>query len=142
MSDEFATPQDAEDAFYDALDDRSAERIRAVWENSEDIACLLPMQPLLHGSAVHKGWAPLTEGDLRLDIQVRHIRWLEAGDLAIHYVEELVSVPGQPVRPPVYATNVYRRGEDGWRMILHQNSPTPPPPGAMPAGLGPTGPAS
>ena len=142
MAEEFATPQDAEDAFYDAIDDRDRDRLRAVWEDSADIACLLPMQPMLHGSDVHKAWAPLTEGDVRLEIQVRHIRWLEAGDLTTHYVEERVSFPGQPAQPPVYATNVYRRGETGWRMILHQNSPTPPPPGAMPPGMGPGGPAA
>lgn len=137
MPEAFATPQDAEDAFYDAIDDRDAERLRAVWEDSPDIACLLPMRPLTHGADVHALWTPLLTGDLRLDIQVRHIRWLEAGDLALHYVEELVKAPGQPPQPPLYATNVYRRGPDGWRMILHQNSPSPPPPGAVPPGMGP-----
>lgn len=136
MPESYPTPQDAEDAFYDAIDDRDAERLRGVWEDSPDIACLLPMQPLLHGPEVHKAWAPLTQGDIRLDIQVRHIRWLEAGELALHYVEERVSFPGQPVQPPLYATNLYRRGATGWRMILHQNSPTPPHPGAMPAAMG------
>jgi len=137
MSEEFSTPQDAEDAFYDAIDDRNAERMRSVWEDSPDIACLLPMQPFLHGPDVHKAWAPLTEGDIRLDIQVRHVRWVEAGDLAIHYVVELVNRPAQPSQPPVYATNVFRKGPTGWRMILHQNAPTPPPPGSMPAGMAP-----
>ncbi|MEA3275240.1 MAG: nuclear transport factor 2 family protein [Pseudomonadota bacterium] len=132
MTEDFVSPQDAEDAFYDALDDRDAERMQRVWEDSADIACLLPMQPLVHGGDVHQVWKPLLEGDLRLDIQVRHIRWLEADGLAIHFVEERVSVPGQPQQPPVYATNVYRKGSAGWRMVLHQNSPTPPPPGAMP----------
>jgi ketosteroid isomerase-like protein len=142
MPEEFASPQDTEDAFYDAIDERDGARLRAVWEDSADIACLLPMQPLLHGPEVLKAWAPLTEGDVRLEIQIRHIRWLEAGDLAIHYVEERVSFPGQTAQPPVYATNVYRKGESGWRMSLHQNSPTPPPPGAIPPGMGVGSPAA
>jgi ketosteroid isomerase-like protein len=132
MAEEFATPQDAEDAFYDALDDRSLERLRAVWEDSSDIACLLPMQPLVHGADVHELFRPLVEAELNLDIQVRHIRWLESGELAIHFVEELVGVPGSPPHPPLYAVNVYRKGDAGWRLLIHQNSPTPPPPGAMP----------
>lgn len=132
----FATAQDAEDAFYDAIDEHDSARLRSVWDSSPDIACLLPMQPLLHGEQVHEAMAPVMSGELSLDIQVRHIRWIESGDIAIHYVQEQVRVPGRPAQPPVYATNVYRRGESGWHMILHQNSPAPPPPGAMPPGMG------
>jgi hypothetical protein len=139
MPEYYETAQDAEDAFYDAIDDRDAERLRGVWDDSADIACLLPMQPLLHGQDVHSAWAPLFEADMQLDIAVRHVRWLELGDLAIHYVEEFVRVPGRPPQPPFFATNLYRRGSNGWRMILHQNSPAPPPPGAMPPGMGPGG---
>lgn len=134
MTETFATAQDAEDAFYDAIEERDAERLHDVWEDSPDIACLLPMQPLLHGEQVHSAWAPLFDGDMQLDIQVRHVRWLDTGNLAIHYVEELVNTPGRPPQPPLLATKIYRRGATGWRLILHQNSPAPPPPGAMPPG--------
>jgi uncharacterized protein (TIGR02246 family) len=136
---EFATPQETEDAFYDALDDADAEKMRRVWDDSPEIACLLPMQAFAHGQDVHKVWEPLIKGDVSVDIQVRHVRWLELGDVAIHYVEELVSVPERGQQPPVYATNVFRKGSDGgWRMILHQNSPAPPPPGSMRPGTGAT----
>jgi len=132
MAQELATAQDAEDAFYDAIDERDAERLRSVWEDSDDIACLLPMQPMLHGAQVHDAFLPLFSGDIRLDIQVRHIRWLEAGDLAIHFVEEHVSVRGNPPQPAIYAVNIYRKGNTGWRLLIHQNSPAAPPPGSMP----------
>lgn len=133
MTRAFATAQDAEDAFYDAIEERDAERLRGVWEESDDIACLLPMQPLLHGVEVHQTFRPLTEGEIQIDIHVRHLRWLEVGDFAIHFVEERVSVPGNPPRPAVYALNIYRRGDHGWRLLVHQNAPTPPPPpGPMP----------
>jgi hypothetical protein len=49
MPERYASPQDAEDAFYDAIDERNAARLRGVWDDSADIACLLPMQPLLVG---------------------------------------------------------------------------------------------
>ena len=140
MALELSTAQDAEDAFYDAIDDQDGERLRNVWEDSGDIACLLPMQPMLHGAQVHEAFRPLIEGEVRLDIQVRHIRWLDAGDIAIHLVEERVMVPGNPPQPAVYALNIFRKGDNGWRMLIHQNSPTPPPPGAMmPPGMVPPG---
>lgn len=132
MADTFATAQDAEDAFYDALEERNAERMAAVWGDAPDVACLLPMQPLLLGDEVREVWAPMfAQGDA-IDLQVRHIRWVELGDLSIHYIQEWITPPqGHRAPPPVYATNVFRRGPAGWNLVLHQNSPTPPPPGAM-----------
>jgi len=134
MSQTFATPQDAEDAFYDAIDERDLDAMMAVWENSDDIACLLPMQPLTQGRDHMRGvWQPILGGDFNLDIEVRHLHWVEFGELAIHYVEEIAKVSGQSQpQPPVYATNIYRKSDNGWFLILHQNSPAPPPPGMMP----------
>lgn len=134
MPQPFSSPQDAEDALYDAIDARDLDALLAVWEDSEAVACLLPMQALARGRAgLREAWRPLLTGPHPVELQVRHIQWLELGDIAIHYVEELASIPDQP-QPmlPVYGTNVYRRGADGWRLILHQNSPTPPPPGLVP----------
>jgi len=131
MAQELATPQDAEDAFYDAIEEGDAEALRRVWEDSDAIACLFPMQPLLQGNEVHAAFRSLAGGGKRFDIQVRHLRWLEpaelGGGLAIHLVEERVAIPAQPPQPPIYAINIYRKGEDGWRLLIHQNSPTPPP---------------
>jgi uncharacterized protein (TIGR02246 family) len=137
MPDQFASPQDAEDAFYDALDDQDLQRMMTVWEASAEIACLLPMQPLARHTGVREAWRPLFENDVKVDVEVHHIQWVEMEAFAIHYVEERVSFAGQPQKsPPVYATNVYRKGNQGWHMILHQNSPMPPPPEMM-RGMGP-----
>jgi len=137
MSDGFATPQDAEDAFYDALDESDPASMHAVWEDSDEVFCLLPMAaPSMGADAVRKSWAPLLHGEPRIDIEVRHLHWVEGDPLAIHLVEEHISVAGQHQKqPPIYATNVYRKGPGGWRMIMHQNSPSPPAPGAIPPGM-------
>jgi len=125
----FETPQEVEDAFYDALDERDPEKMMRVWDDSPDIACLLPMQPLVTGGPVRTMLRDLLRSDVPIDIRVSHLHWVEIGDLAIHYVQEQSNRPGpRGPAPPVYATNIYRRrGEAGWTMILHQNSPPPPP---------------
>jgi uncharacterized protein (TIGR02246 family) len=130
----FATPQDTEDAFYDAIDEQDLDAMLRVWEASDEIACLLPMQTLAQGQEqVRQAWQPLLSGAVKVDIEVHHIRWLESADLAIHYLQEKVKVLGQTQpQPPMYATNIYRRQADGWCLLLHQNSPTPPPPGLLP----------
>jgi ketosteroid isomerase-like protein len=133
MPEPLTTPQDAEDAFYDAIEDKDLALMLWVWEDSEDVACLLPMQPLVRGRAqLEQVWRPLLQGQFHLDIEVHHIHWLEFGDVAIHYLQERVKPQGQdPAPAPVFATNVYRNGGTGWHLILHQNSPTPPPPEMM-----------
>ncbi|WP_177420626.1 nuclear transport factor 2 family protein [endosymbiont of Lamellibrachia barhami] len=56
----------------------------------------------------------------------------KADDIAIHLIKEMVKIPDAPETQPVYATNIYRRGGDGWRILMHQNSPTPPAQGIIP----------
>ena len=125
----FETPQNAEDAYYDALEAGDVEAMDAVWAASDDIACLLPMAPMAIGPQVRHLWRTLFGQGARFDIQVRHLRWIESHEVAIHLIEERVEgANGAPAPPPVYGTNVFRRGPDGWRLVLHQNSPTPPPP--------------
>jgi len=129
----FKTPQDAEDAYYDAIDEGDLEAMRAVWADSPEIACLLPMQSLLQGAEVFTGWRQALDPKYRVEITVRHLRWIETAEIAIHLVEESVTLKGagRP-QPPIYATNVYRRDASGWRLLLHINSPAPPPPGLLP----------
>lgn len=134
MTQTFASPQDAEDAFYDAIDDKDLDAMMAVWDNADHIACLLPMQPLTQGRVpMRAAWEAVLGGDFNLEIQVHHLQWIELGDVAVHYVQETATVSGQDrPQPPVYATNVYRKTGDSWHLVLHQNSPAPPPPGMMP----------
>jgi ketosteroid isomerase-like protein len=135
MSQIFDTPQDAEDAYYDALEDGNLEGLLAVWDESDDISCLLPMHPLAQGqSAVREVFKRLFGRGQGIALSVKHLGWINTDDVAIHYVEE--SPPNQAPggQPPmaVYGTNIYRRGTGGWRLIIHQNAPTVPPAGSRP----------
>ena len=130
MRQHFALPQDAEDAYYDAIDENDLEAMMSVWEDSAETLCLLPMMPAQRGSAaIRQAWEPLLGSEFKLDMEIQHLCWIEHGDIAIHLVEEHVRSPGQPGKHTVYATNVYRKADNGWRILMHQNSPTPPPPG-------------
>ncbi|MGQ9831028.1 MAG: YybH family protein [Thermochromatium sp.] len=134
----FATPQDVEDAYYDALEAGDAEAMAAVWDDSEAIFCLLPMTPLAVGEQVRRLWQALLTRGRGFDLQVRHLLWIEEGDLAVHLVEEQPQIRADQPRsgaplPPLYATHVFRRTTDGWRLLVHQNSPTPPPAPSVPS---------
>ena len=113
----FDTPQDAEDAFYDALESGDADAMGQVWESSAEIACLLPMTPLIRGPEVLEMWRSMFAQGAAFDIQVRHLSWVEGGELALHLIEERIAVPPDPAGrrpdqpvPPVYGSNLFRRG--------------------------------
>ena len=125
----FPTPQDAEDAFYDAIEANDLAAMAQVWEESAESACLLPMQPLFLGyPAIMENWQGLLHPDLQIEISIQHLRWIESGSLAIHLIEERIqSGPQQLPQPPIYATNIFRNNGDGWQLLLHTNAPAAPP---------------
>ena len=55
MAVKFDTPQDAEDAYYDALEEGDLTALMSVWEDSNDITCLLPLQSIARGRDQLKG---------------------------------------------------------------------------------------
>jgi len=129
----FDTPQAAEDAFYDALEEGSLDALMAVWDDTDQLACLLPMQPLRQGRvAIRETFRQAFEAMGGIDIHAAHLQWLDGDDTAVHLLEEQVAGTDGRLSPPIYAVNLYRRGPAGWRLVMHQNAPMPPPAGTVP----------
>ena len=132
----FPTPQDAEAAFYEALEHADLEAMMAVWAEDEEIVCVHPTGPRLAGPAeVRASWERVfTGGGARVEI-TRKVE-MTGMMIAVHSVHENFSVPGEE-RPaaPIIATNVYVRTAAGWRMVVHHASPAPGP--AEPRGESP-----
>jgi ketosteroid isomerase-like protein len=134
----FPTAQDAENAFYEALERSNLEGMMAVWAEDEDIVCVHPGGPRLTGQdEVRESWARIFKGGGRTRVQITHQVAISAMMLAVHSVHENFHLEGeaQP-RAPILATNVYLRTAAGWRMIVHHASPAPAQP-AAPAREGP-----
>jgi uncharacterized protein (TIGR02246 family) len=128
----FPTPQDAEAAFYEALEAGDLEAMMEIWAEDEDIVCVHPGGPRLAGfEQVRGSWAQILGSRQRLKVQLSNQVVLSGMTLAIHSVYENITVEGESrPRAAVAATNVYLRTAKGWRMILHHGSPTPPEPRA------------
>jgi ketosteroid isomerase-like protein len=122
---EFATPEAAEAAFYSAFESRSLDAMMAVWSQAEHIACIHPLAAALNGrGAVAAGWRSIFEaaGQFRVSAQLVHeIR--EPGQVLRIVHESLTIGHENEARPPILASNLYRRESDGWRMIMHHASP-------------------
>jgi ketosteroid isomerase-like protein len=120
------TPEAAEAAFYAAFEARSLDAMMAVWADDDGIACIHPLAAPLDGrAAVAAGWRSMFEaaGQFRTQIETAHE--MREAELVIRIVREYLIIGQETApRPPILATNVYRREADGgWRMVLHHASP-------------------
>jgi len=123
----FPTPQDAEAAFYAALERADLEAMMEVWSEDEEVSCVHPGGPRLSGLAqVRENWAQIFKSGQRLQVQLSD-QVIVAGMLfAVHSLHEHILVRsgrGEGTRSIVVATNVYQRAADGWRMLVHHASP-------------------
>lgn len=136
----FPTAQDAENAFYEALERSDLEGMMAVWSEDEEIVCVHPAGQRLAGQAqVRESWRQMFSGGAGMRVRVEQRVAITGMMVAVHSVQESITAAGEMrPRPPMIATNVYLRTPAGWRMIVHHASPAPGNPGA---GSGPAGPA-
>ena len=126
----FPTAQDAENAFYEALERADLEGMMAVWAEDYEIVCVHPGGPRLTGQAqVRESWSRIFSGGGQARVSVTQQVAIGAMMFAVHSVHENFTVQGETrgdARPvPVVATNVYLRTAAGWRMIVHHASPAP-----------------
>jgi len=123
----FPSAQDAENAFYEALEAGDVDAMMEVWSDDEDVVCIHPGGPRHCGYAdVRASWTELFSGGSKLQVQVSNQVAIGGMMLVVHAVQENIAVKGDK-RPavPVAATNGYMRTGQGWRMILHHASPAP-----------------
>ena len=129
----FTTAQDAQNAFYEALERCDLEAMMAVWSEDEDIVCVHPAGQRLAGQAeVREVWRQMFAGGPNMRVRITQQVVVAGVMLEVHSVHENITVAGeQRPRPPMVATNVYLRTAAGWRMIAHHASPAPAQPAAQ-----------
>ena len=127
----FPTAQDAENAFYEALERCDLDGMMAVWAEDEDIVCVHPAGPRLTGhDQIREAWARIFSAGPRARVHITSQVAISGMMLAVHSVQENFTIQGQargdaPQPVPVVATNIYLRTAAGWRMIVHHASPAP-----------------
>ncbi len=124
MSRIFASAEDVENAFYEAMARADLEALMAVWADDEEIVCIHPTGQRLRGSAaIRENWRGIFANNPRLTVRLsRSVRW-SGLLLAVHNVVETLYV-GDENTPhgPMLATNVFQRGARGWRLLSHHSS--------------------
>ena len=123
----FASPQDAESAFYDALTKADLDAMMAVWADVDDVYCVHPNGARISGvERVRESWRQIFASGQSLRFQLRESQYVQGMMLSVHSVYEHITIAGETrPRGPVITTNVYLRTERGWRMVAHHASPAP-----------------
>lgn len=119
------SPEDIEQAFYEAMRAADIERLMACWADEEEVICIHPGGPRLLGHAAIRAAfeAVLANGSVK--VQVEKVRRMDAGACSVHSVIERVEVMGNggPQVAWVVATNVFEKTVHGWRLLAHHASP-------------------
>ena len=123
----FATPEEAELAFYDALERADLSRFMQVWSDDEEIICVHPGGLRMVGlHAVKESWQEiLAQGALH--IRPAKLVTTQSMMSTVHSLIEQITVHSQGGTEIAhcYATNVYHKGPTGWRLVMHHASAAP-----------------
>jgi len=124
----FASPQDVEAAFYEALERSDIDSMMAVWAEDEEVVCVHPGGPRLIGyTMVREAWQRIFANGRKLQVRLSQQKTVTTPFAVVSTVlEHIASLDDSKLSAPVAATNIYVRGPLGWRMVAHHASPVPP----------------
>ena len=131
----FASPDDVEAQFYEAMQRGDLARLMAIWADDDDIACVHPGGPRIVGPQAISAAFEAIFANGGVPVMPEQVRRLHAVGLAVHHLVERISVRTDegPQTAWVLATNVYLKTATGWRMVAHHASPGAPEPQPAPS---------
>ena len=119
----YASPEDAELAFYESLTKGEADLMMLVWAEDEDTLCVHPTGIRLQGiPAIRESWHGIFANN-KIRVDAEQITHWQGSILAIHHLTEVLYVGDDPSpHGPLHVTHVYARGAHGWRMVSRHAS--------------------
>jgi ketosteroid isomerase-like protein len=116
---------DVEARFYEALASADLERLMAIWSEEDEVACVHPGGQRLIGLAALRASFESIFANGAIPVRPARVRRVQSGACAIHHVLERVDIVSAEGARTVWvcATNVYLKGAQGWRLVLHHASP-------------------
>ena len=128
-----ASPDDTEAQFYEALQRGDIERLMAAWADDDEIVCVHPGGPRIVGLAAIRASFEAIFANAPVPAQPESVHRLHTLGCAVHHLVERVDIHTDegPQVAWAFATNVYVKTAQGWRMVAHHASPgtlgEPPP---------------
>jgi ketosteroid isomerase-like protein len=122
------TPEDIEQAFYEALQKADIEQLMACWAEEDDIVCVHPGGGRKIGAGAIRATfeAMFSNGSVQAFPERMH-KVQSLASSVHHLIERVEIITPQGARQAfVIATNVYHLTPQGWRMVAHHASPGTP----------------
>jgi ketosteroid isomerase-like protein len=108
----------ANQAFYDAFNQKDVDAMAAVWADSDDVSCVHPGWNLLVGrEAVLPSWRNILTNPAQPRIVMGGATVALRGAVAIVICRELVG------GSPLVATNVFILQDEAWKLLHHHSGP-------------------
>jgi hypothetical protein len=112
--------------FYDAFNKNDIELMIGVWLNDPISQCIHPGWDVLTGfDRIMVSWQKIFSSGRDLEIKLSHIEVTTSEKLAwVTCQENLFSILSSGVQlSKVHSTNLFKKVNDEWKMILHHASP-------------------
>lgn len=119
----FKTPEEIETAFYTAFVQANVEMMAELWSKQESL-CVHPGSTVISGyDNVIRSWKHIFTDVVPPNVKLRVVQQIHEEDLAVHVVEEHISVPGEDhLSAIIIATNIYKRIDSDWFIVEHHGS--------------------
>ncbi len=119
------TPDDVEQAFYEALNNADIELLMACWAEEDEVVCIHPGGQRLMGVGAIRAAFEALFATGNVEASPERVRKINALASAVHHLVERIAVltPKGEQTAWVTATNVYHKTPQGWRMVAHHASP-------------------
>ena len=120
----YTTAEEAENAFYEAIGRSDLETLMRIWSDDEEIVCIHPTgQRLAGAAAIRESWRNIFDNTPHLTMRTKRSICWHGAILAVHSVVELLYIDDEPTpHGPMFSTNVYQRGANGWRLLSRHTS--------------------
>ncbi len=119
----FTSPEEVEQAFYEAILKGDADLLSALWSEDEESCCVHPTGVRLSGIVpIRESWRTIFT-TTRLRVHAEEVAHWQSSVLAVHHLTEILFVGDDPSpHGPLYVTHVYSLGARGWRLVSRHAS--------------------
>ncbi|UCH47387.1 MAG: nuclear transport factor 2 family protein [Betaproteobacteria bacterium] len=127
MISHFTTAEEAQQAFYQAIERADLAQMMAVWVEDDDIVCVHPGGPRHTGiDEIRESWRRIFARGPELKFDLLAERTVSGRMLSVHsVVERIAYLRGELPTASAIATNIFVRSDHGWQMLVHHASPIP-----------------
>jgi ketosteroid isomerase-like protein len=119
---------EANERFYGAMNSLDVGEMDRVWMDTTAAVCVHPGREAIFGyEGIRESWVMIFSVTNSMTIVASNERITVAGEVAWVACTEIISMMTEEglVAAAAQATNIFRRTDTGWRMVVHHASPAP-----------------